>query len=416
MNEYPRLKDLGHWRSGGTPPSYDEALWDGDIPWISAKDIDSTRLREPTAFISSETARRHSCVVDAGAVIIIARGMALAHGLPVVLTDREVAFNQDLRALLPGPSVDPGFLHYSFIGHRNRLAAHIDRAAHGTARVIDSMYCERIWVPPLEMQRPITAFLDREIQRIRALLERADELAKNLWEPVFAAFAEEAYQWPRGRIHYRFDVQLGKMLDEKCIDQGDVAPYLGNVNVQWDRFDLDNLKAMTFSPADRRRFDLCPGDLLVCEGGEVGRSAVWNGELNGCYYQKALHRVRPRAEDSTRYLMYSLRLLHERGDFGADGTGSTILHLPAERLRATCVPLPPPEVQRAIAARADTRSEKVKRTDQRLRSLMDRSHEYRDALITEAVTGQLDVTRVSEAQMDERAHAAMEGEPLEAVR
>jgi type I restriction enzyme S subunit len=73
-------------------------------------------------------------------------------------------------------------------------------------------------------------------------------------------------------------------------------PYLPNQNVQWQGFKLDDLATMDFSEREREKFRLLPGDLLICEGGEPGRSAVWQGILQDCYYQKALHRLRPNPE------------------------------------------------------------------------------------------------------------------------
>ena len=169
MSTRPRIKDLGRWKSGGTPPRDDPDAWNGDLPWLSAKDIDRDNLRPPTAFITEEAARMHSQVIPESSVLLVVRGMALAHGLPVVLTDRRAAFNQDLRALVPDPQHDPRFLHYSFRGNRLRFGAHIDRAAHGTARVIDSLYVERIWAPSLDEQREIADGLDRESHRVAQL-------------------------------------------------------------------------------------------------------------------------------------------------------------------------------------------------------------------------------------------------------
>jgi type I restriction enzyme, S subunit len=138
-----RLKDLGRWYSGGTPPRDRLEHWDGDVPWISAKDIDSTRLRPASTFITAEAACEHSRVVPTSSLLLIVRGMALAHGLPVVETDTPVAFNQDLRALVCANGIVPRFVYYSLIGHRWRLNAHIDQAAHGTARVNDTVFDER---------------------------------------------------------------------------------------------------------------------------------------------------------------------------------------------------------------------------------------------------------------------------------
>jgi type I restriction enzyme, S subunit len=98
--------------------------------------------------------------------------------------------------------------------------------------------------------------------------------------------------WERKKIGELFDVQLGKMLNEKA-KQGDLYPYLANFNVRWGTFDLTKLNMMHFNENEKRKFSLKYGDLLMCEGGEIGRCAVWNKLDENIYYQKALHRLRP---------------------------------------------------------------------------------------------------------------------------
>jgi type I restriction enzyme, S subunit len=82
------------------------------------------------------------------------------------------------------------------------------------------------------------------------------------------------------------------MLDRGKDESSDPQFYLANVNVRWGQFDLSDLRTMDFSDADRREFDLRDGDVLVCEGGEVGRCAIWKEQIKDIYFQKALHRVR----------------------------------------------------------------------------------------------------------------------------
>lgn len=261
----------------------------------------------------------------------------------------------------------------------------------------------------------IAEFLDFECARIDDLCDEIARTADVAFEPTLASLATELEPWPRLRIGHRFDVQLGKMLDASRIDRGDTLPYLRNANVYWDRFDLSDINEMTFSTADRRLYRLRPGDLLVCEGRHVGRSAVWSGQISEMYFQKALHRVRAREGDSTRLLMWCLRLMHDRGDFYADGTGSTIPHLPAERLRAARIPLPPPAEQQAILSRIDERARVGRELEAHATAMRDVLAEYRDALITEAVTGQLDVSRLSDAQMQESLDAVRLGEHPEVL-
>ncbi|MEV4422749.1 hypothetical protein AB0L40_22645 [Patulibacter sp. NPDC049589] len=268
---------------------------------------------------------------------------------------------------------------------------------------------------PFPQQAAVAAFLDRECRVIEELVEVVRSYGQLSANQAVARFAELTDGAARGRISYRFDVQLGKMLDEKRFEAGNASRYLRNANVQWDRIELGDLKTMSFSESDRKRFSLEPGDLLVCEGGQPGRCAVWGGQAADIYFQKALMRVRPRNSDSPRFLMWALRLASERGDFAADGTGSTILHLPAERLAATRVPMLDWDAQSAITTEVDAIARRGERMREEVEGLVQRLDEYRDALITEAVTGRLDVTKLSESRMAESLAAVREGERPEVL-
>jgi type I restriction enzyme S subunit len=119
------------------------------------------------------------------------------------------------------------------------------------------------------------------------------------------------------------------------------------VNVQWGRIYTDDLLTMEIPPEQVERFTVRQGDLLVCEGGEIGRAAIWN-RPDTIAYQKALHRVRSKGQLVLAYLRYLLEFYSNSGLLARFATGSTIAHLPQEQLRALPVPLPPAEEQRRI--------------------------------------------------------------------
>src|SRR5690606_21797644 len=128
-------------------------------------------------------------------------------------------------------------------------------------------------------------------------------------------------------------------------------PYLANFNVQWFHFDLSNLKKMDFIEKDRVEFSLQKGDLLVCEGGEVGRTAIWNEEIEDCYFQKALHRVRCNPEILVpEYLAYVFFMRASLNGFEDIVGKSTIPHLTGEKLKKLLVILPPLDLQNQFAA------------------------------------------------------------------
>jgi len=152
-------------------------------------------------------------------------------------------------------------------------------------------------------------------------------------------------EWPVVRLGDHVDACLGKMLDAQK-NKGQPQPYLGNSNVRWGMFDLSNLAEMRFEVHEEERYGLRPGDLVVCEGGEPGRCAIWTGPA-GMKVQKALHRIRPRETLNNYYLFYWLRHSAAVGLLEPYFTGTTIKHLTGKAIAALEIPLPPIGVQRA---------------------------------------------------------------------
>jgi type I restriction enzyme S subunit len=158
--------------------------------------------------------------------------------------------------------------------------------------------------------------------------------------------------WHVQRVGDLFETQLGKMLSQKARVGKSPKPYLRNKNVQWGRIDVSDLLSMDFDDRETERFRLRPGDLLVCEGGEPGRAAIWGGALEECFYQKALHRLRPRdSRIISEFMNYWLRFSFSLQNlYGVSGASSTIAHLPEVQLKSLPIPVPPIPEQRKIAA------------------------------------------------------------------
>jgi type I restriction enzyme S subunit len=197
--------------------------------------------------------------------------------------------------------------------------------------------------------------------------------------------------WEVAPVYARYEVALGKMLDAKRVTGQFSGRYLRNVDVQWDRVNTDDLPEMDFAPSERERYGLRPGDLLVCEGGEVGRTAIWSRADGDYFYQKAIHRVRPRsAHEVPRFLYYLMRMLSERGVFAAGANANTIDHLTAVQLRHYRIPFASPLEQRAIAAFLDSETARIDALVAKKERLIELLQEKRTALITRAVTRGLD--------------------------
>ncbi|HHQ4634556.1 TPA: restriction endonuclease subunit S [Aeromonas veronii] len=155
-------------------------------------------------------------------------------------------------------------------------------------------------------------------------------------------------EWPEVRLGDHVDACLGKMLDVKK-NKGTPEPYLGNSNVRWGTFDLVNLAEMRFEPHEEERYGLLSGDLIVCEGGEPGRCAIWTGTNSPrMKIQKALHRIRPKGNLNNYFLYYWFCYAAKAGLLEQHFTGTTIKHLTGKAIAALKIPLPPIEFQVAL--------------------------------------------------------------------
>ncbi len=219
---------------------------------------------------------------------------------------------------------------------------------------------------------------------------------------------------PRGWVHVSLaniaDVQLGKMLSAKSRTGHGSRPYLRNINVRWNSFDLSDVLKMDFSEREVKKYGLLQGDVLVCEGGEPGRAAVWRERASGILYQKALHRVRfVDGVLDPQLFVYQLEYHALSGRLVPRFTGSTIKHLPRERFLEVGLDLPPLAEQRRIVAAIE---EHLSRLDaavgalERVRTALPR---YRAAVLKAGCEGALN--NGSKGQWDLRPL----GEFLEAI-
>jgi len=170
------------------------------------------------------------------------------------------------------------------------------------------------------------------------------------------------------------DHSLGKMLDRNK-NRGVPRPYLRNPNVQWFDFDLTDVRQIPIEDDERDKYLVRPGDIIVCEGGEAGRAAIWEGQLDEVYIQKALHRVRAKPELNSRFLVYRLMADAKSGRLEHYFTGTTIPHFTGQDLDRYTFPLPPLAEQKRIADLLDKadairrrREESIEQTEQLSRS------------------------------------------------
>lgn len=268
--------------------------------------------------------------------------------------------------------------------------------------------------PPLPEQRAIVAFLDRETAHIDTLIAKKRELIDLLNQqrtalishavtrglnpgfPIKTSKLDWLDEVPQHcevvPIKYRFEVQLGKMLQPNAIGPEDtLEPYLRAANINWKRVSLEDVKEMWFSPNEKRIHKLKQNDLLISEGGDVGRSSIWNGEMENCYIQNSINRVRGKGNNSTQFLYYWIYFLKKVGYIDILCNKATIAHYTAVKVANTFVALPPIEEQLAIVKYLYSEMSRIEELEERVKESILLLQNKRTALVSAAVTGKIDV-------------------------
>ena len=174
--------------------------------------------------------------------------------------------------------------------------------------------------------------------------------------------------WEIKKLGEVCESDLGKTLNQSK-DTGELRPYLCAVNVLWDKIDFTTLKETRFENAELERYTIKKGDLLICEGGDIGRAAIWNYDYE-IQYQNALHRVRLDDSIRPRFLLLHLKHLKDSGVLDTRyGKGVTIKHLVKSSLLSIPIPIPPREEQERIVAELDCLSGVIERKREQLQQL-----------------------------------------------
>jgi type I restriction enzyme, S subunit len=327
----------------------------------------------------------------------------------------------------PYPNVNSRYVHHLL--RTPAFAKEAERWSYGITSDMWSLRPEHFkmiygCLPPLPEQAAIVRFLDHYDRKIRRYIRAKQKLVKLLEEQKLAIIhravtrgldpnvrlkpsgvewlGEVPEHWEVAALRHRYSQGLGKMLDVKRITGSHSLPYLRNTDVQWDRINVVDLPTMDIPEAEYSRYTVLHGDLLVCEGGEVGRCAIWSGELGLCGFQKALHRLRPvhPARDVPRFMYYALRAAAKANAF-SDGHVSTIAHLTGDKLRAHGFPFPPSAEQASIVTFLDSVLKQIDQAAAATFGQISLLREYRTRLIADVVTGKLDVREAAACLPDE---------------
>jgi type I restriction enzyme S subunit len=172
-----------------------------------------------------------------------------------------------------------------------------------------------------------------------------------------------------------------------------MRPYLRAANVKWSGLDLSDVKAMQFSSSEADIYELRLGDVVIAEASgsqnEVGKAAIWRGEIPGCCFQNTLLRVRPGEKAMPDYLLLVFELAALSGAFGQAAAGVGIHHLGAQRMNGWPVPLPPLDEQRQIIERSESYTSVLEHVIKTTNAGIQRARQLRRGILELAFSGRL---------------------------
>lgn len=341
-----RLLDICDFQGGSQPPKeeWSFAEQEGYIRMLQIRDFTQSEKVTPEYIKISNCIK--TCTEDD---VLIARYGA---SIGKVLTGIAGAYNVAIMRTIPDTDINRKRFLYYYLKSSYFQYAILNvgsRAAQAGFNKTDLAKLE-ITCPELSKQDKIVKILEKVesiIQKRKDQLNALDYIIKARFVEMFGDVIHNDRKWECKQFSDITTSRLGKMLDAKHQIGTCKYPYLANFNVQWFRFELGNLNEMDFNEKDREEFCLEDGDLLVCEGGEIGRCAVWHNQVKKCYFQKALHRVRCNQNIILPdYLSWWFKYNCENGGFAAiEGAKATISHLTGAKMKMLDVTVPPIELQ-----------------------------------------------------------------------
>ena len=441
MNRYAEYKDSGvewigdipsHWKISRLRYLHQimfGGLWGSDptdseniVFVIRVSEFDYTRLK-----ISKVTTAR-KLIIDSTSPKLIRKGDLILEksgggdrtpvGRLVMVTDEpiEPTVNSNFTNLIrTSPNkTNPRFLTYLYyVGYIVGITGRNLKQTTGIQNLdTKNLLGELVAVPPIQEQLQISQYLDKKTSQIDSLIEKIERKIELLNEQRTTLISQCVTKgldpnaemkdsgvewignipshWKEKKVKHSCDVTLGKMLTPQ--NKGDMKkkPYLRSQNVQNGYFDLNDVKEMWFSDSELVNLELRYDDLLISEGGQVGRSALWDESIVPCYFQNSLNRIRSESVN-TKFLSYLFELYFSKGYFDSVVDRVSIPHLTKEKLSEIKLVEPPLHEQALISKLLDQKTSQIDSLSKKLQQKIELLKENRQALISNIVTGKIKV-------------------------
>ena len=311
-------------------------------------------------------------------------------------------------------NIEPKFLHYLLNGYRiSGFFKHAKAGVNNTFNLSELSNLPVI-IPDKIEQKSIANFLDRETARIDALIEKKQKLIQLLKEKRRALITKAVTKglnpdvkmkesgidwlgdipehWEVKKLKYISKIVLGKMLTPTDKGGSSLKPYLRAQNLDWINPNIADIKTMWFAITELSKYRVKKNDLLVSEGGEVGRTCIWSDELSEVYIQNSVNKVTIE-QGNPYYYLFLLYAFGQYGFFDAIVSRVSIGHLTKEKLKEIFIIAPPYDEQVIIVEHIQKKRKIIESLIHKVEIAIKKHKEYRTALISAAVTGKIAIKK-----------------------
>ncbi|EPV7516495.1 restriction endonuclease subunit S [Campylobacter upsaliensis] len=317
---------------------------------------------------------------------------------------------------IPNEKILPNFVSYLF--KSKIMIGEFDKNSYGLCLDMNNLRYDdfrniKIPLPPLQEQKEIAEFLDSKCEKIQNYIEKKQKLITLLQEKKQALINEVVtkglnpniesknsgieylglipHHWEVKKLKYVGKVVLGKMLYNEHQKGYSHCYYLKSKNLQWLNVEVSQIEKMWFSEYEKSLYRIKKDDLLVSEGGEVGKTCIWNNELAECYIQNSVHKITLNKFNNAKFFLYLFFTYGKLGVFDSVVSRVSIAHLVLEKLINVDMVVPPLQEQKEIAAFLDSKVAQIDSAIEKTKRQIELVKEYKNTLINEAVCGRIDL-------------------------